>query len=210
MRAGERLIASDGYEVCLFFMPYLNISQKEGIGTHEDTWNIDYLGWDANGRVYNAPIYAPVSCHCVFAENSYGSANARVFQSNNLVHLADGTLNYCCFEIAHDPSPIASVGSSYTQGDVIGKTGAYGGGATGDHVHTAMARGTWAGFDNTGSHQQLNNAMHQYDGFYINDTVIIDGAGYNWKTWSDPSPTPTGSSKFPWYIYFRKRRNLWK
>ena len=173
MRAGERLIASDGYEVCLFPLEYMNISQGEGEGSHETTWNIDYLGWSSTGRRYNCPIYAPCTCRCVYAENGYSAANIRVFQSVNMVHLADGTLNYCCFAFSHDDTPTATVGSTYMQGVEISRTGTAGY-ATGDHTHVSMARGTWAGFDNTGTHQQLNNAMHQYDGFYVNDTGIID------------------------------------
>ena len=76
MQAGQRLIASDNKEVCLFFMPYMNISQGENEGSHVTTWNIDYLGWNTNGRVYNALIYAPCSCTCVYAEDGYNAGKS--------------------------------------------------------------------------------------------------------------------------------------
>ena len=46
MRAGQRLVAQDGYEVALFPLPYLNMSQDEGGDySHTGTYNIDFLGW---------------------------------------------------------------------------------------------------------------------------------------------------------------------
>ena len=54
MIANERLIASDGKEVALFPLPYLYISQGELMPSgwsHYNTYNMDFLGWDANGRI---------------------------------------------------------------------------------------------------------------------------------------------------------------
>ena len=66
MVAGQTLVASDGYEVALFPMPYLRMSQDEGGDySHIGTYNIDLLGWDSNGRVYQAPIYAPCTMKVV-------------------------------------------------------------------------------------------------------------------------------------------------
>lgn len=212
MQAGQRLVARDGYQVCLYFMSYMYITQGEGGSTsHQGTYNIDYIGWSASGRVYQAPIYAPCDVVCSYLDNSYGAGNMRVFSSRYPVHLANGTLGYMCFEIAHDDNPIATAtGQTFSQGDLIGHTGTYGY-VTGDHTHVSAAYGQFSGFDNTGQHQQLNNAGHQYDIFYVNDTVLTVDEGYNWRTWTEPPipPTPTGG-KFPWYIYFRKRRELWK
>jgi len=66
MVAGERLVAQDGYEVMLFPLPYLYMSQDEGGSySHLYTYSIDLLGWGPNGRIYHAPYYAPCSCKCV-------------------------------------------------------------------------------------------------------------------------------------------------
>ena len=46
MVAGQRLVAPDGYEVCLFPLPYMYISQGEnGNISHHGTYNIDFIGW---------------------------------------------------------------------------------------------------------------------------------------------------------------------
>ena len=67
MRAYERLIADDGYEVMLFPLEYMYISQDEGGTTsHQGTYNMDFLGWGENGRVYQCSYYAPCSCRLVY------------------------------------------------------------------------------------------------------------------------------------------------
>ena len=50
MRPLQRLIAADGYEVMLFPMEYMYISQGEGGSLSHDK-AMDFLGWNANGRV---------------------------------------------------------------------------------------------------------------------------------------------------------------
>ena len=97
MVAGQRLIAQDGYEVALFPLPYMNISQDEGGSySHQGTYNIDFLGWDSNGRVYQAPVYAPCTMKVMYTGLSYAGGNTVGFQSVNPVHLANGQLDYLC------------------------------------------------------------------------------------------------------------------
>ena len=217
MYAGQRLVANDGYEVALFPMPYLYMSQDEGGDySHVGTYNIDFIGWSANGRVYNAPIYAPCTCKLVYQENSYASANMRVFQSVNMVHTPSG-LQYIHFYFGHDPNPpINTLGQVVNQGDLIYHTGTYGY-VTGDHTHTCMGYGQWVSHSHNitdrppANHEDLTYRLHYWDAVYVNDTTIVVGYNHNWVTWSEPTPpTPISDSKFPWYIYFRKRRNLWK
>ena len=209
MRAGERLVAPDGYEVMLFPLEYMNASQEEGGGySHAGTLQMDFLGWGANGRVYNCPYYAPCSCSCVATTDS--STHNRVWQSDNMVHLADGTLGYVTFEVAHDDYPPYNVGISVQQGTLIGRTGTAGF-VTGDHVHFQCARGTYAGWEQVppNNNWQLVNEMHIYDACYVNDTVIINGYNYNWREYQG-GVTPgedTKKEKFPWVLYARKLRN---
>ena len=179
MRAGERLVASDGYEVMLFPLEYMYISQGEGGSySHANTFNIDFLGWGANGRIYNCPYYAPCSCKCV--NTSFGqSSNSRVFTSLNKVHCPDGSLSYVTFNVMHDDNPIANLNDTFTQGDLIGHTGTTGQGVTGDHLHYNMCLGTYQGFYNVGTgHYQLIGSKHIYNLSYVNDTNILDGYGY--------------------------------
>ena len=183
------------------------ISNPEGATSHAGTLQIDFLGWDANGRVLRCPYYAPCSCTCVATTDA--STNNRVWQSNNMVHLADGTLGYVTFEVAHDDLPPYNVGASVSQGTLIGRTGTEGY-VTGDHLHFQCARGTYAGCEQVppDNNWQLRNEMHIYDACYVNDTTIIDGEGYNWREYTGPTPVLEDKKKrFPWVLYARKLRN---
>lgn len=210
MVAGQRLIASDNKEVCLFPLEYMNISQGEnGQYSHQGTLNIDFVGWGSNGRILHCPYYAPVSCKCVAGG---GVDNWRVFTSLDVVHLANGNLSKITWVQMHDNNP-PSVGNVFTQGDLIGHTGTAGN-VTGDHAHFNFKKGEYQGWEQVSSGQyQLIGSTHMYDACYVNDTVIINDYNYPWKTYAGPippTPTPTfKKNKFPWFIIARKkRRNL--
>lgn len=206
MIANQKLVASDGKEVMLFPLEYINISQGEnGVYSHQGTLNIDFLGWGSNGRVMHAPIYAPCSCTCVAVIS--GSDNGRVFQSLAPVHTPRG-LETVTFMFFHDNTPIASVGDTFTQGDLIGHTGTAGN-VTGDHMHFNTANGTYAGGHRVppANQWELINSEHIYDICYDNDTVIINGYGYNWQEYQGGvTPTSRGKNKFKWVLYARKIR----
>ena len=205
----ERIVASDGYEVMLFPLEYMTASQREGGDfSHAGTLQMDFLGWDANGRVLRCPYYAPCSCTCVASTDA--STHNRVWQSTDKVHLADGSLGYVTFEVAHDDLPPYNVGATVQQGTLIGRTGTAGF-VTGDHVHFQCARGTYAGWEQVppNNNWQLVNEMHIYDACYVNDTVIVNGYDYNWRIWDGPTPPveEEKKKKFPWVLYARKFRN---
>jgi hypothetical protein len=208
MRANEKLVASDGYEVMLFPLEYMYMSQDEGGSySHAGTLQIDFLGWGANGRIYQCPYYAPCSCRCVATTDL--SAHNRIYQSLNPVHLADGTLSYVTWEVAHDNNPPTSVGSVLQQGDLMGYTGTAGN-VSGDHLHFQTARGLYIGWEQVppNNNWQLKNEMHIYDACYVNDTTIVEGYGHDWKTYDGPiGPTEKKKEKFPWVLYARKLRN---
>ena len=189
MIAGETLKTPQNVEVLLFPLEYMNISQPELMPSgwsHAGILAIDFLGWNANGRVYDCPYYAPCSCRCVASTES---AN-RIWQSLEPVLLADGTTSYVTWVQAHDESPHA-VGTVLSQGQLLGHTGTAGIG-TGDHVHFNFARGTYANWVQKppDSMWELRNSIHIYDACYVNDTVIIDGENYNWRTYNQPTPPP--------------------
>ena len=207
MVAGERLIANDGKEVMLFPLPYIYISQGENESfSHGGILAIDFLGWDSNGRVYQAPMYAPCSCKCVATIDDYNKG--RIFQSLDKVHTPNG-LKYVSFICFHDNNPIASVGSKFNQGDVFAHTGTAGN-VTGDHVHFNTAYGTYAGWENVppNNNGELVNSSHIYETCYVNDTIIVESNGYNWVTYSGGvTPSDLKKKKFPWVLYARKLRN---
>ena len=209
MVAHERLVANDGKEVMLFPLPYMYISQGEGESySHAGTLNIDFLGWDTNGRVYQCPYYAPCSCKCVAAWSS-SDDNGRIYESLDKVHTPNG-LQYVTFLFFHDDNPTSVVGTQYTQGDLIGHTGTTSH-VTGDHVHFNCANGKYNGYehvppDNQG---QLVNSAHIYNICYVNDTYLVQDYGYNWRIYQG-GHTPTTdikTSKFNWVLYARKIRN---
>lgn len=206
MVANEKLVASDGYEVMLFPLPYIYISQGEnGEYSHRGTLNIDFLGWGANGRIYNAPMYAPCSCKCVATIDV--NNNGRIFESLNKVHTPNG-LQYVTFMFFHDNFPIANVGSTFSQGDLIGHTGTAGY-VTGDHTHFNTADGKYAGWENVppDNNGELVNSSHIYNTCYTNDTIIVDGYGYNWQEYNGGNYIKTNKN-FKWVLYARKfRRN---
>ena len=125
MRAGQSLVANDGYEVMLFPLEYMYMSQGELTPSgysHHNCLSMDFMGWGANGRIYQCPYYAPCSCKCVQVGN--GSV---VWESTNKVHCPDGTFNYVTFHFAHDDNAtIHYIGQTKQQGDLIGHTGTTG------------------------------------------------------------------------------------
>lgn len=212
MYAGQRMVASDGYEVALFPMPYLRMSQDEGGDySHQGTYNIDILGWDANGRVYNAPMYAPCTLKLKAFENTYAGGHLETWESVNMVHLANGALDYLTIGVGHDNNPpVTTIGATVNQGDLFYHTGTFGN-VTGDHCHTCCGQGHYTGWVTRPpyNHQDLANRIHYWDAVFVNDTVISQGFHHNWLTWTQPTPPPPveRESNFPWFIYFRKRRN---
>lgn len=206
MTPNQRLIADDGYEIMLFPLEYMNISQGENTAPSGNHYlAMDFLGWDANGRVYQCPYYAPCSCRCVA---HWGSDANATWQSLDKVHLADGSLSVITFCFQHDNNPPA-VGTEVTQGDLIGHTGTAGY-VTGDHVHLNTAIGAYAGYDPIGSGwYELKNSSHIYNTCYVNDTTIVNGYSYPWKTYDGPvGPTEDDKKrKFPWFIYANRLRD---
>lgn len=213
MRAGQRMIAQDGYEVALFPLEYLNMSQDEGADySHQGTYNIDFLGWGANGRIYNCPIYAPCTMKLVDFWDSEGGGHNCVFESTNKVHLANGQLDYLTIAFGHDANPpITTIGQVVTQGQLCYHTGTYGN-VTGDHVHSCVGQGQYQGYTTRiGGHQDLTNRIHYWQGVYVNDTTIIQGYNHNWITWNQPiPPVYLRKSKFPFVLYAKKLRERYR
>lgn len=205
MRANQRLVANDGYEVLLFPLDYLYISQDEGGDfSHDGTYNMDFLGWNQNGRVYNCPYYAPCKCRLVYQDVA---SAYNIWNSVNMVHTPLG-LMYVCFMVVHDDNLPYSVGDVINQGDVLGHTGSSGD-ATGDHLHLNVASGTYQGQEQVPpkNYWQLKNSEHIYDMMYVNYTTVVQGYNHNWRTYNGGVTGNYIKSKFPWVLYARKLRS---
>ena len=203
MIANQTLVAPDGYEVCLFPMDMLNMTQDEGGDySHAGTYNIDFVGSYAH-----YPLYAPCS---LIIRRIVSDSNGLICDSISKVHLPNGALDHITLLVAHDNNPPSMVvGTIFNQGDLFYHTGTYGW-ATGDHVHIGIGQG--AGGDlvqRPSGNWDLNNRIHCWDGLFVNDTNIIQGYGHPWKTWVQPTPpTPTTPTKhkFPFII---AKRHWW-
>lgn len=195
MRANQTLVASDGYEVCLFPFEYMYMSQDEGGDySHANTYNIDFLGWGASGRIYQCPFYAPCSLECVAIWDNY--SNNRVYQSTNKVHFADGSLDYLTICFAHDDNPIYNIGDTISQGTILGHTGTFGQ-VTGDHTHTCCGIGQYGGYtERSSGNWDLTNRCHYWDATFVNDTVIVEGYGHNWRTFNNDNTNKKDKYKF--------------
>lgn len=202
MRYHQKLKASDGKEVLLFPLEYMYMSQDEGGDTsHVGTYNMDFLGWGANGRVYQCPYYAPCKCKLV-RQNSSDASN--IWESVNPVHTPLG-VNKVTIMVVHDDNLPHSVGDVVNQGDILGHTGSSGY-AYGDHLHLNVAIGTYDGMEQVppNNNWQLKNSVHIYNAMYVNGTTIIEGYNHPWLLYQG------GYSKminnFPWVLYSKKLR----
>lgn len=214
MRAGQQLYTDTipRTQVMLFPLPCIYISQGEnGSYSHQGTLNIDFLGWDSNGRVYSMDYYAPCDCIC---ESRSNSAYYNCWSSLQQVYCADNVTRYVSWQNIHG-NYLFNVGKTLLQGEKMGVTGSYGQ-ATGDHLHFNTANGVYAGQIQVPPANQwtLRNSMHIYDACFINDTTVYHNIdNYPWKEYTGgyvpPTPTPTGRKrgKFPWVLYARKLRN---
>ena len=212
MRAGQRMTTRDGVEVALFPFERMIISQGENEGSHINAYIIDCVGSNGNNN-----YYAPVTLRCI-SDTFDPTANARVYQSTQKVQLANGMIDYLCVLVAHDDNPPYRLGDIVPQGNLLGHTG-NAGISTGAHCHLAIGQGEYQGFTRRGTwHYQgqdypvvdFTNHIHCYDGFFDNDTEIIQGYGYPWKKYDGgvvpPTPSYDGErKKFPWVAYLRNK-----
>jgi len=199
VKPNQKMTDSQGNEVALFPLEYLRMSQ----GEHQ-LYALDFLGWNASGRVYDCPCYAPFTCRVTFTGNDHNM----ICQSINKVRFVDGTLDYATVLVAHSMTAPPPIGTIFQQGALWYHTGNYGQFTTGDHLHMEVAKGrvSWA----TGG-LHLNNPYHMWDMLATNDTVISAGMGLDWREYEGGVTPPTPDVKktkrhFPWVLYARKLR----
>ena len=187
MLAGQKLVASDGYEVALFPMPYLYMTQDEGGDfSHAGTYNIDFVGFNGTSVIRNAPLYAP--CKLRIRSVLTDGSNGLTLDSVDKVHLLNGTLDYITLGVGHSNNPPSlTIGHVFEQGELFYTTGTAGY-VTGDHVHMCVGQGA-GGYlvQRSTGNWDLANRIHMWEGLFVNDTVIIQGYGHNWQEWQGGS-----------------------
>lgn len=211
MIANETLVANDGYEVALFPMPYLYMTQDEGGDySHTGTYNIDFVGYNGALVVQNAPLYAPCTMKVTSFSSTYTGGNAVIFESTRKVHLPNGALDYLTVMFMHDNNPpYTTIGQVVNQGQLCYRTGTYGQ-VTGDHVHSCLGQGQGGVFvQRPSGNYDLSNRIHYWEGVFVNDTTIVQGYNHPWQIWrGQPQPTEEEEHKFPWAVALRHWGNF--
>lgn len=210
MRVGQTMVDNNGTQIALFPMEYLDISQGEnGSYSHQGTLNIDLLGWQNGARKYKCPYYAPCDCKVVSHASYYN-----VWQSLQPVITPSGKKTIS-FVVMHDDTPPA-LNTIKRQGEIIGHTGTNdpGGATTGDHLHLNTSLRAYSGWEQVppANQWELINSSHVYETFYINDTTIKNGYGYNWVNYNGGHSPSIKKYKFKWVLYankLRRRNEIW-
>ena len=202
MVAGERLVAQDGKEVCLFPCEAMYITPYRDPAEH-DVYALDLLPYDANGNYISAmPVYAPFSGSIVYTGNDHNC----ILESDDRVHTPDGNLKFVRVLVAHDDNEPAQVGTHYTQGDLFYHSGNYGH-SSGEHVHMEFAE------VGSKSLQKWNNGgiglfggVHMWNATYVDNTAMLRALNFNWRKYGASPYGSRGKGKFPWVLYAEKLR----
>ena len=200
MRANERMVAPDGYEVALFPCEVLYLTESRDPDEH-DVLALDFLPRNTSGQsINNMPCYAPFTGTIVYTGNDHNC----ILESDNPVHFADGSLGIMRVLVAHSfDAPVLN--THYNQGDLFYRTGNYGQ-SYGEHLHMEVAK------VNSSSDQYWNNggvgiygAIHMWNGLYVNDTFLQRPEDYPWVIYQGGTGT-TKKKRFPWVLYTNKLR----
>lgn len=74
-------------------------------------------------------------------------------------------------------------------------------------MHLNTAYGQYQGWTTGYQFNELLNSSHIYDTCYVNNTTLYVDYGYNWKTYSGPTPPyiPV-KNKFNWVLFKKKNK----
>lgn len=216
MIRGQKLIASDGYEVALYPLESIRITQSCHGSTSHSSNKVSNTGlWDVTGASGDNPkgyIYAPFDGIVKAVLTGKTNGNQTMIQSKKKVHLANGKLDYACFGFGHDNVLDIKVGQEVKQGDFIGNCGNYGNLVTGTHSHFLLGQGKWTHGNKIPTIENKNgstifymtNAIDIDKMFFINGVRTIDVSklkenndnySFNWKTYEGGSSVDLSSYK---------------
>lgn len=188
MKAGQKYVASDGYEYFMCPFTEFKVTQGENVGTHLGTRAVDFASGTAG---YKAPYYAPATVKCVMAIPSAGQG---MWQTVNKVHCPNGYFGIVTFVTVHDETFNAYVGMQVPQGSQLGNMGAAGN-AQGVHCHIEFIQAACnsANWIQNGYGVWTFNGTESYvdDTFYVDDTNILYGGAGNWRKTGASTTTST-------------------
>lgn len=193
MKAGQKLTANDGYQVCLYPLPSMDVIQASPSSfSHCCGYAIDVNTVPPSSY---ATMYAPCDCEFYYQD---GIGNSCAFISTNKVHTPSG-LTYVCFQFTHGKllgkGAIQGKGAKYKQGEAIYTTGLDNANGI-DHCHIDQCRANSATDKVTmrfmGVYCSSGNACwvlakscKPNEIFYVNDTAMTGRlGGYKWITWT--------------------------
>lgn len=178
MFKGQKSV-TDGIENFLCPFTDMYISQgSNGAYSHKGI-----MAHDVRGKISGVkyPYYAPCTCKCL---KTYPATGQVMWQSVNKVRFANNRIDYATFMTAHDETMDAKVGMVVSQGSQLGNMGRKGfSNMTGVHCHIEVSQSndtSW--FRNKYNNYQFNNEYDLCDCYFVDNTNIIHGLNYEWKT----------------------------
>lgn len=186
MKQGQRL-TENGHDVALFPMQFLRITQPPmKVGeTHEGTMNIDIAGIDGGISDFFAPFTMKV------IQNNNTKNHEIIWWSTDLVKCADGSLSLLSMRTLHDDDVSdLPVGKVFAQGELCTQEGNTGD-SHGNHVHLCVAKGHTTKISVKASgYRDLVGSVNPQDVFFVNETIIGNTMGMNFKYYKAPIVTP--------------------
>lgn len=202
MRANEKMVGTNGFQVALFPCEAMYISEARDPNPEHSVYALDFLPKDTAGNtIVGMKCYAPFSGQIKYT----GADHNCILESDNPVNTPSG-VKYVRVLVAHSwNAPVLY--QHYNQGDLFYITGDYGQ-SYGEHLHmeVALVDDPSVQYWNNGG-IGLFNGIHMWEGLYVNDTVMLRDEGFNWLTYGGSNPTFRHGKKFPWVLYANKLRN---
>ena len=192
------------YQRILMPMTNVNITQKEkGNFSHKGINAIDLAGKNSKIEDVRAPVDMKIVA--MYKYNSMG--NSIIATSINKVMFADGTLNYATFQFMHDNNiSNLKIGKKIKQWQVFYQEGTTGF-ATGNHIHLAVKKGKFEGFDKNG--WAMKNAINTQKAFYLIEGLhnVINLLGNSYKKAKSKIYTKPEIKKWSKPIYYKTNKD---
>lgn len=195
MLPNKQYFKADGNQIAVYFTEIMAITQGAGGSySHRGTKNMDEAAKDAG----ISPAFAPFDGTITWKQTT-GDITGILFSSDKPVWTAALGLVFINLLMWHDNSTADLFkGKKIKQGQHLYDEGTAGR-ATGNHIHYGVSTGKFAGgyplIKNEFGNWELPGEVNAWDVFFVNDTTIRNGGGYNWKTFMESAaPVPPTST----------------